>query len=234
MKLEGSVVFITGANRGLGLELAKQALARGAAKVYAAARDPATVILPGVIPIQLDVTRPEQAEAAARECGDVTVLINNAGIGRLGSLLSDEGLPVLREQLETNLIGVLNVTRAFAGVLGRNGGGALLNMLSILSWANTPMIAGYGVSKAAAWSLTNGLRHELREQGTLVTGFHASYIDTDMIRQFDVPKARPEDVVRTTLDALEAGEEEVLVDETTRQVKQGLSSGIYLQGPRAG
>lgn len=99
MKLEGSVVFITGANRGLGLELAKQALARGAAKVYAGARDPATVTLPGVIPIQLDVTRPEQAEAAARECGDVTVLINNAGIGRLGSLLSDEGLPVLREQL---------------------------------------------------------------------------------------------------------------------------------------
>ncbi|WP_176324626.1 SDR family NAD(P)-dependent oxidoreductase, partial [Burkholderia vietnamiensis] len=142
--------------------------------------------------------------------------INNAGIGRLGSLLSDEGLPVLREQLETNLIGVLNVTRAFAGVLGRNGGGALLNMLSILSWANTPMIAGYGVSKAAAWSLTNGLRHELRAQGTQVTGFHAGYIDTDMIRQFDVPKARPEDVIRTTLDALEAGEEEVLVDEPTR------------------
>ncbi|WP_186191737.1 SDR family oxidoreductase [Burkholderia gladioli] len=234
MKLEGSVVFITGANRGLGLELAKQALARGAAKVYAGARDPATVTLPGVIPIQLDVTRPEQAEAAARECGDVTVLINNAGIGRLGSLLSDEGLPVLREQLETNLIGVLNVTRAFAGVLGRNGGGELLNMLSILSWANSPMIAGYAVSKAAAWALTNGLRHELRAQGTQVTGFHAGYIDTDMIRQLGVPKARPEDVIRTTLDALEAGEEEVLVDETTRQVKQGLSSGIYLQGPRAG
>jgi short-subunit dehydrogenase len=180
------------------------------------------------------VTRPEQAEAAARECGDVTVLINNAGIGRLGSLLSDEGLPVLREQLETNLIGVLNVTRAFAGVLGRNGGGALLNMLSILSWANTPMIAGYGVSKAAAWSLTNGLRHELRAQGTQVTGFHAGYVDTDMIRQFDVPKARPEDVIRTTLDALEAGEEEVLVDEPTRQVKQALSGGVYLKDVLAG
>ncbi len=229
MKLDGAVVFITGANRGLGLELAKQALARGAAKVYAAARDPATVTLPGVIPVRLDVTRPDEAAAAARDCGDVTLLVNNAGIGRVGALLSEDGLPVLREQLETNLIGVLNVTRAFAGVLARNGGGTLLNMLSILSWANTPLIAGYGVSKAAAWALTNGLRHELRAQGTQVTGFHAGYIDTDMIRAFDVPKARPEDVIRITLDAVEAGEEEVLVDEATRQVKAALSGSVYLK-----
>ncbi|MBN3726327.1 SDR family oxidoreductase [Burkholderia sp. Ac-20379] len=234
MKLEGAVVFITGANRGLGLELAKQALARGAKKVYAAARDPSTVTLPGVTPVRLDVTDAAQAEAAARDCGDVTVLINNAGIGRLGSLLSDEGPAVLHAQLDTNLIGMLNVTRAFAGILGRNGGGALLNMLSILSWANTPMIAGYGVSKAAAWALTNGLRHELRAQGTLVTGFHAGYIDTDMIRAFDVPKARPEDVIRLALDAVEAGEEEVLVDEPTRQVKAALSGGVYLKDVLAG
>jgi NAD(P)-dependent dehydrogenase (short-subunit alcohol dehydrogenase family) len=225
MKLEGAVVFITGANRGLGLELAKQALARGARKVYAAARDPSTVTLPGVTPVRLDVTDAAQAEAAARDCGDVTVLINNAGIGRLGSLLSDEGPAVLHEQLNTNLIGMLNVTRAFAGILGRNGGGALLN---------TPMIAGYGVSKAAAWALTNGLRHELRAQGTLVTGFHAGYIDTDMIRAFDVPKARPEDVIRLALDAVEAGEEEVLADEPTRQVKAALSGGVYLKDVLAG
>ncbi|WP_246792842.1 SDR family oxidoreductase [Burkholderia perseverans] len=234
MKVEGSVVFITGANRGLGLELAKQALARGAAKVYAGARDPASVTLPGVTAVQLDVTKPEQVEAAARQCGDVTLLVNNAGIGRLGGLLTDGATAVLREQLETNLIGVLNVSQAFAGILGRNGGGAIVNMLSILSWANTPLIAGYGVSKAAAWALTNGLRHELRAQGTQVLGFHAGYIDTDMIRQFDVPKARPEDVIRTTLDALEAGAEEVLVDEPTRQVRQGLSGGVYLRDVLAG
>ena len=234
MKIENSVVFITGANRGIGLETARQALARGAAKVYAAARDPATITLPGVIPVKLDVTRPQDAIAAAAQCGDVTFLVNNAGIGRLGSALSAEADAVLREQLETNVFGILNLSQAFADVLGRNGGGAMLNMLSILSWINTPAIAGYGVSKAAAWALTNSLRHELRGQGTQVVGFHAGYIDTDMIRAFDVPKSSTADVVKLALDAVEAGAEEVAVDEASRQVKAALSAGMYLQDVMAG
>jgi NAD(P)-dependent dehydrogenase (short-subunit alcohol dehydrogenase family) len=228
MKLAGSVVLVTGANRGLGLEFARQALARGAAKVYAAAREPASVKLAGVVPIRLDVTKPEDAAEAARAAGDVTVLINNAGIARPGGYLADSSVAQLREQLETNLLGMLNVSRAFAGILGRNGGGVLLNILSIASWINRPTLGTYGVTKAAAWALTNGLRHELRPQGTQVVGFHAGFIDTDLTRGIDAPKARPEDVVRLGLDAVEAGEEEVSADEQTRQVRQGLSHGVYL------
>ncbi|CAM3943476.1 SDR family oxidoreductase [Bordetella muralis] len=234
MKLKGSVALVTGANRGLGLEFSKQLLERGAAKIYAAARNPASVTLPGVVPIQLDVTKPEEVAQAARACGDVTVLINNAGIARLGGLLTDNSDALLREQLETNLFGALDTSRAFAGILGRNGGGALVNILSIASWINSPAIAAYSVSKAAAWSLTNGLRHELRAQGTQVLGFHGGFIDTDLVRDFDVPKAKPADVVCRTLDALEAGEEEVTVDEPSLQVKHGLSHGVYLNDMAAG
>lgn len=234
MKLKGSVVLVTGANRGLGLEFARQTLVRGAAKVYAGVRDPASVSLPGAVPVKLDVTKPEQIAEAARSCGDVTVLINNAGIARLGGFLAEDAESLLREQLETNLFGVLRMSRAFAGILGRNGGGAVVNILSILSWINTPTLAGYGVTKSAAWGLTNGLRHELRSQGTQVVGFHGGFIDTDLTRGFDVPKATPEDVVCRTLDALEAGEDEVAVDEPSRQVRQGLSQGVYLDDLVAG
>ncbi|MCW8277270.1 SDR family oxidoreductase [Pseudomonas sp. PCH199] len=228
MKVEGAVVFITGANRGLGLQFAKQALARGAKKVYAAARDPSTITLAGVIPVKLDVTNAADVAAAAKQCTDVTLLINNAGIARVAGLAQADAEPVLREQFETNVFGMLDMSQAFAGTLGSNGGGAMLNILSIFSWVNTPIIGGYGVSKAAAWALTNGLRNELRAQGTQVVGFHAGFIDTDLTRGLDVPKATPEDVVSQAFDAVEAGQEEVMVDESTRQVKQGLSHGVYL------
>jgi NAD(P)-dependent dehydrogenase (short-subunit alcohol dehydrogenase family) len=234
MKVEGSVVLVTGANRGLGLEFAKQALARGARKVYAAARDPSAITLPGVVPIKLDVTNAADVAAAARQCADVTLLVNNAGIGRVGGFVGENPAPLLREQLETNLFGMLNMSNAFAGILGRNGGGGMLNLLSILSWVNSPMLGGYGVTKAAAWALTNALRLELKPQGTQVLAFHGGFIDTDMIRSFDVPKARPEDVVGAALDALEAGQEEVLVDAPTRQVKEALSSSVYLADVMAG
>ncbi|SFP34571.1 Short-chain dehydrogenase [Variovorax sp. PDC80] len=238
MKIQGSVVFVTGANRGLGLEFARQALTLGAAKVYAAAREPSQIPLLGVLPIRLDVRDPAQVAQAAADCRDVTLLINNAGIGRLGGFVGDDAetdpVATLREQLETNLFGMLHMSRAFAGVLGRNGGGAMLNLLSLFSWANTPMIGAYGVSKAAAWALTNGLRHELRAQGTQVVGFHAGPIDTDMVRALEVPKASPEDVVRQSFAAIEASQEEVLVDEGTRQVKGALSQGIYLRDVMAG
>jgi NAD(P)-dependent dehydrogenase (short-subunit alcohol dehydrogenase family) len=234
MKIKNSVVLVTGANRGLGLEFAKQALARGAAKVYATSRDPAKLSIAGVIHLQLDVTKPAEVAAVAAQCKDTTLLINNAGIARIGSIIGSDSAPLLREQLETNLFGMLNMSRAFAEILGRNGGGAILNILSVLSWVNTPNIAAYGITKAAAWGLTNSLRHELRAQGTQVVSFHAGFIDTDMTRGLNIPKARPEDVVRQSYDAIEAGQEEVMTDEPSRQVKNGLSQGVYLRDVLAG
>lgn len=234
MKIKDAVVFVTGANRGLGLEFAKQALARGAKKVYAGSRDPSKVTLPGVIPVRLDVNDPKQVAAAAELAGDVTLLINNAGIARpTGGLTKPGSAELLRETLETNLFGVLAMTQAFAPVLGNNGGGALLNVLSIVSWISSANIPEYAVTKSAAWSLTNGVRQELRAQKTQVIGLHAGYIDTDLTSGIDAEKSAPSDVVRQAYDAIEAGEEEVSVDDATRQVKQALSHGIYLIDPEA-
>ncbi|WP_321926317.1 SDR family oxidoreductase [Paraburkholderia guartelaensis] len=229
MKIEDAVVFVTGANRGLGLEFAKQALERGARKVYAAARDPGSVTLPGVIPVKLDVTDPAAVAAAADAARDVTLLINNAGIARLGSLTDDGAIEALRDHFETNVVGMLATSRAFSGNLAANGGGAILNVLSVASWVNRPILSAYGVSKSAAWALTNGLRQSLREQRTQVVGLHAGFIDTDLVRGLEVPKATPADVVRQAYEAIEAGAEEVSTDAVTRQVKAGLSEGIYLK-----
>jgi short-subunit dehydrogenase len=187
-----------------------------------------------VIPVKLDVTKPEEVAAAAALAGDVTLFINNAGIARLGGFTADDPAAALREQLETNLFGLVNTSRAFAGVLGKNGGGVLLNVLSIVSWISTPLLGTYGVTKAAAWSLTNTLRTELRAQGTQVVGLHVGFIDTDLTNGLEVPKARPEDVVRASYDAIEAGEEEVTADEGSRKVKQYLSHGVYLKEATAG
>lgn len=234
MNIKNSVVLVTGANRGLGLEFAKQALERGARKVYATARDAASINLPGLTPVKLDVTKSEDIARVAAELSDVTLLINNAGIARIGGALAENAQAMLQEQLLTNVFGVLNMTQALAPTLARNGGGAVLNVLSVLSWINAPIIGSYGISKAAAWSLTNTLRHELRGQGTLVTGVHAGFIDTDLTRGMDVPKARPQDVVQLALDAIEANAEEVLVDDTARTVHGALSSSIYLKDVMAG
>ncbi|MDG0853682.1 SDR family oxidoreductase [Roseateles puraquae] len=224
MNLSHAVVLITGANRGLGRAFAEAALAAGAAKVYAAARDPASIDLPGVVPLRLDVTDPAQVAAAAAECRDVTLLINNAGILRGGSLLATEALAAARAELETNFFGPWLLARAFAPVLAANGGGAVLNVLSALSWVSLPGSATYSASKAAAWALSNGLRQELRAQGTQVTSLHVGYMDTDMVRGVAGPKASPADVARQALQALAAGDFEVLADEVSRQVKQSLST----------
>jgi NAD(P)-dependent dehydrogenase (short-subunit alcohol dehydrogenase family) len=233
MKINNSVAFITGANRGLGLAFAKALLAGGARKVYAAARDPASVALPGVTPIRLDVTNADEIAAAARDCGDVNLLINNAGIARGKSFLAPDSIEAARAEMETNYFGPLGVSRAFAPVLARNGGGAIVNVLSALSWVSFPTSATYGASKAAAWSLTNGLRHELRAQGTQVLALHVGYMDTDMTARIDAPKSRPEDVVRFTLETLEAGGDEALADEVSRGIKKGLSAepGVYITVP---
>jgi NAD(P)-dependent dehydrogenase (short-subunit alcohol dehydrogenase family) len=230
MKIKGSIALVTGANRGLGLAYAKALLAAGARKVYAGARDPSSVTLAGVVPVKLDVTNADDLAAAVATCGDVDLVINNAGIIGSDDLLSSTGVEALQTVLETNLYGVLAVSRAFAPVLRANGGGALVNMLSALSWASLPNTGAYSVSKAAAWSLTNGLRNELREQGTLVVGVHAGYIDTDMVKDVDSPKSRPEDIAQAVLAGIEAGDQEVLADDTARHIKAGFSQpqALYL------
>ncbi|MCF7770903.1 MAG: SDR family oxidoreductase [Achromobacter sp.] len=231
MELNNATVLITGANRGIGLAFAREALARGARKVYAGARHPASLSLPGVQAIRLDVTRDQDVAAAAALAKDVTLVINNAGIAATGGFLADGSIESARRHLETNLLGPLRVAQAFAPVLAANGGGALLNVLSIASWINRPLLGVYGMSKSAAWALTNGLRHELREQGTQVLGLHMGFVDTDLTRGLDAPKITPESVARQAFDALEAGAEEVLADDATRQVKQGLAAepAVYLQ-----
>ena len=231
MKLDNATVFITGANRGLGLAFAREALARGARKVYAAARDPATVTLAGVVPVKLDVTNAEEVAAAARAAGDVTVLINNAGIAATGGFLAENSIESAQRHLETNLYGPIRLTQAFAPILARNGGGAILNVLSIASWINGPLLGNYGMSKSAAWAMTNGTRIELRGQNTQVLALHVGFIDTDLTAGFDVPKQSPESVAKTALAALEDGASEVLADERTREVHRGLSAepAVYLK-----
>jgi NAD(P)-dependent dehydrogenase (short-subunit alcohol dehydrogenase family) len=235
MKIKDSVALVTGANRGLGLAFTQALLAGGARKVYAAARDPASITLAGLEPIRLDVTKPEEVAAAAKALGDVTLVINNAGISRGSGFLGDDGLVAVRAEFETNFFGPLTVARAFASTLGKNGGGAIVNVLSALSWVSMPTASTYCASKSAAWSLSNGLRHELRGQDTQVLSLHVGFMDTDMVRNVTAPKSKPEDVVAQTLAALEAGKAEVLADEVSRHIKQALSAepGIYLAPPRA-
>lgn len=230
MKIENATVVITGANRGIGLAFANAFLERGARKVYAGARDPSQVSLPGVTPLRLDVNSAADIEAAARLANDVTIVVNNAGIAKFGSFLADDAEALLRNHLETNLLGVLRVSRAFAPILARNGGGALLNVASIASWISSPLLASYAVSKSALWSLSNGLRNDLRDQGTQVLTLHMGFVDTDLTQGIEMPKTKPETIVERALTALEAGAREVLADEMTQQVKSGLSAeqAMYL------
>lgn len=234
MQLEGATVLITGANRGLGLAFARHALAHGAKKVYAGARDPASITLPGVVPVQLDVTDPDSVQAAARALADVDLVINNAGIASVQEVLGEGAEAALRAMLETNLFGVLHMSRAFAPVLGSNGGGAFVNVLSVASWVSSTALAAYGVSKAAAWGLSNAVRNELRAQGTEVLAVHVGPIDTDLTRAFDVPKTAPATVAERAFAALEAGQPEVMIDDMSQAVKANLSGtpGIYALGPR--
>jgi NAD(P)-dependent dehydrogenase (short-subunit alcohol dehydrogenase family) len=224
MKIDNAIALVTGANRGIGLAFARELLARGARKVYAGARDPSTVNLPGVEAIRLDVTKPEEVAAAAARARDVTLVINNAGVGHQGGFLASDSEEVARRQFETNFFGMLRVSKAFAPILAANGGGALLNVLSRVSWVNSGQLAAYAASKSAAWSLTNALRHELSAQKTQVLALHMAFVDTDLVRAFDGPKTSPEDIVKRALDGLASGLDEVLADESTKLTKQGLTA----------
>jgi NAD(P)-dependent dehydrogenase (short-subunit alcohol dehydrogenase family) len=231
MKIKGSVALVTGANRGLGRAFARELLHRGATKVYAAARNPGAITDDDVTPVQLDITDRDRVAELASECIDISLLINNAGVMKASSFIGTPSLDPARLEMETNYFGTLNMCRGFAPVLAANGGGAIVNMLSVSSFYSNPLVASYGASKSAEWSLTNGIRTELSHQGTLVVAVHASYIDTDMATGIDAPKDSPESVAQQTFDAVESGGIEVLTDERTRFVKSSLSKDQELIYP---
>ena len=225
MKIQGAAALVTGANRGLGAAIA-QALLDSGAKVYGAARDTATITNPNVIPVQLDVTNADDIADAARACGDVSIVVNNAGILRSSASLAPGAIDAARAEMETNFFGQMRMAQAFTPVLRDNGGGALVNVLSVLSFVSMPQGATYSASKAAAWSLTNALRIELRRQGTLVVAVHAGFIDTDMATGVDAEKVSPQSVASQIVAALEAGAEEVLADPTSEMVKAALPNDL--------
>jgi NAD(P)-dependent dehydrogenase (short-subunit alcohol dehydrogenase family) len=233
MKLENAVVLVTGANRGIGLAFARQALARGARKVYAGARDPSKVTLPGVIPIKLDVTDETDVAAAAAHCADVTLVVNNAGVAEWGGFMADDAVASARRQLEVNFFGILHMARAFGPVLAKNGGGGLIDVLSVVSWINRPALAVYGATKSAAWGLTNALRNDLAPQGTQVLALHMGFVDTDLTAGVDAPKATADSIVAATYDGLEAGELEVRADDAAKAVHAGFNAEppVYLAPP---
>jgi NAD(P)-dependent dehydrogenase (short-subunit alcohol dehydrogenase family) len=221
MKLSGSTVLVTGANRGLGRAFVNALREAGCAKVYAATRRTESLTSDGVIkPVQLDITNPEHVSSAAAKCGDINVLINNAGVAGFTPALGVPTMANARLEMETNYFGTLAMCRAFAPVLKRNGGGALVNVLSVVSWFNAPMQATYCASKAAESSLTKAVRFELRAQGTLVVGVYAGYIDTDMAAGMwgseGYPKSSPAEIAARVLVGIEDRTEEIFTDESAR------------------
>ena len=234
MKIEGSVALVTGANRGLGAAFCRTLLDRGATKVYAAARDLQRLDLDGVVPVELDVTSAADIASAANRCGDVTLLVNNAGIGTGTSVLADNAVEAARREFETNVFGPLVLSRAFAPALAANGGGAIVNVLSVLAWVSMPTTAIYCASKAAGWSLTNSLRQELIAQHTQVLGLYVGYMDTDMTAGIDAPKSNPFAVAEQTLDGVESGAHEVLADDVSRRVRSALSGDLTTLYPQLG
>jgi NAD(P)-dependent dehydrogenase (short-subunit alcohol dehydrogenase family) len=189
------------------------------------------------VPVKLDVTDPASVQAIAARCRDVTLLINNAGIGPANTGALDPALiDSMREVLETNFYGLVRASQAFAPVLARNGGGAIINVLSDATWFARPVLTAYSAAKSAAWSFTNALRIELRGQGTRVLALHVGYIDTEMSKDVDTRKSDPRQVAARALDGLESGSEEVLADGQSNTVKASLSTEhpYYLNPPPIG
>lgn len=217
MKIANAVAVVTGANRGIGASLVRELAARGARRVYAAARRPDS--LPPVeapyhgviVPLILDVTDPAEVAAAADTAPDATLLINNAGIMTRGSVL-DAGLDDVERELAVNFLGPLRTARAFVPLIEANGGGAVVNLLSVLALAPTPSTAAYCAAKAAADSATRSLRAQVAARNITVHGVYPAFVDTDMAAGIDTAKADPADVARATLDAVEQGVSDVMPD----------------------
>jgi NAD(P)-dependent dehydrogenase (short-subunit alcohol dehydrogenase family) len=224
MDLSTSTALVTGANRGFGRALAAELLNRGAT-VYAGARNPDQVDLPGAKPIALDITDPASVAAAVKATGDVTVLVNNAGSSTGADLLAAD-LDDIRLEMDTHYFGTLSVVRAFAPQITAGGGGMILNILSGLSWVSFPELGAYCAAKSAEWSLTNALRVQLADQNIRVAGLHVGYMDTDMVRSVEAPKSDPVDIARIAVDGIAAYAYEILADDAARQAKAALAIGI--------
>ncbi len=222
MQIEGATALVTGANRGIGRAFAEALRERGARRVFAGVRDPSRLEVAGVEAVQLDVTDAAQVAAAAARCGEVTLLVNNAGVLRHAALIGAATMDDARYEMEVHYFGTLALCRAFAPVIERNGGGAIVNMHSVVSFFTPPDSGSYAASKAAQWSLTNGVRSELAPRGIHVVGVHVGFVDTDMASGVDAPKVTPASVVAQALDAAESGLPEVLADETARNLKEAL------------
>jgi len=228
--LSTSTALVTGANRGFGRALAAELLSRSAT-VYASARNPDQVDLPGAKPIALDITDPASVAAAAKASGDVTVLINNAGSSTGADLLAAD-LDDIRLEMNTHYFGTLSVVRGFAPQIAANGGGVILNVLSGLSWVSFPEIGAYCAAKSAEWSLTNALRVQLADQNIQVAGLHVGYMDTDMVRAVDAEKSDPADIARIAVDGIAAGAYEILADNAARQAQAALAEGVATLYPQ--
>jgi NAD(P)-dependent dehydrogenase (short-subunit alcohol dehydrogenase family) len=231
--VEGRVALVTGANRGIGAAFVSGLLEAGAQRVYAAARDPQSLAALAqrdvrVIPITLDITDDTSVQAAAARLGDVDLLVNNAGVLLGARLIADTNLAAARQEMEVNYFGLLRMCRAFAPILAANGGGTLINVLSILSRMASPAGGGYSASKAAALSLTQAVRGELQAQGTRVIGVLPGYVDTAMAEGVSAAKIQPSEVVRATLDALLTDEDDVYPGEQASQI-----AALLLQDPKA-
>jgi NAD(P)-dependent dehydrogenase (short-subunit alcohol dehydrogenase family) len=234
MNIESSIAFVTGANRGLGKAYTDALLVAGAAKVYAGARDPSSVAITNnrLIPVKLDVTQDKDVHAVAAACADVNLLINNAGIMLASPMLAEDSESVLRAEMEVNVFGMLRMVRAFAPVLAQNGGGAIANMLSVVSWFVFPFNATYCASKHAALALTEGVRMQLKSQGTQIVAVYAGFIDTDMAAGFDREKTPPRQVAERTLDGIRNGLNDVHADERAEAIWQAVRTdpaGLYAQ-----
>ncbi len=228
MRIENTTAFVSGANRGIGKAFVEELLLAGAKKVYAAARDPeqlGDLIAPEpdrIEAVALDITDPDMIRAAAEGQSDVTLLVNNAGIAAFAGFIAADDSATARVEMETNYFGTLNMVRAFAPVLAKNGGGAIVNLASIASHVNFPVLGSYSASKAAVHSLTQGVRAELASRGTLVVGVYPGPVDTDMAADFPMDKTPPNEVVRVILDAVEAGTEDVYPDPMSKELHAGL------------
>jgi NAD(P)-dependent dehydrogenase (short-subunit alcohol dehydrogenase family) len=221
MQIQGSVAVVTGANRGLGRQLAEELVRRGAAKVYAAARNPEQITSTGVVPLQLDTNDPLSVAAAAAAAADATLLVNNAGNYNTATLL-DGTMDDIRALMETHYFGTLSVTRAFAPALTANAPAAILNIASVLSWLHPASAGAYCAAKAALWAQTDSVRDELASRGVTVTALHVGYMDTDMVSNLDAAKNDPALIAAAALDGVATGAHEVLADDLTRQIRASL------------
>jgi NAD(P)-dependent dehydrogenase (short-subunit alcohol dehydrogenase family) len=236
LEINGRVALVTGANRGIGLALVNALLERGARRIYAATRKPEALAEQVVrsenvvVPLRLDVTRSHEVQEAAERAGDVDLLINNAAmVGYMfGGFENPIWLDVAREEYETNVLGALRISQAFAPVLARQGGGTIVNVGSIAGLVGMPLVLTYSTTKAGLHSLTQSTRQMLQGQGTWVVGVYPGPVDTDMAAQVTLPKASAASVANAILDGLEQGVEEIYPDPFAREYGEA-----YARNPKS-